>query len=90
MKNFCNLIHFLIILSLILFTANIVSALTKGDFIINLASSGTGRLYVDTDPESARVRILNITPKYIGGSNLRRVNIILRFLHPIMKQRSSG
>jgi len=44
----------LIILSLILFTANIVSALTKGDFIINLASSGTGSLYVGTDPERAR------------------------------------
>lgn len=70
MKNFRNLIHFLIILSLILFTANIVSALTKGDFIINLASSGTRSLYVDTDPESARVRMFNITPKHYRGIEL--------------------
>jgi hypothetical protein len=35
-----------------------------------LTKSKKGRLYVNTEPKNARVRILNISPKYVHGMNL--------------------
>ncbi len=36
----------------------------------NLARQGEGRLFVDTKPDKARVRIINIVPKYYDGIKL--------------------
>jgi hypothetical protein len=51
--------------------------LDKGDFVFLLASIDAvakkhqkGRLYVDTEPENARVRILNIKPRFFQGMEL--------------------
>ena len=56
--------------------------LARGDFIFRLASSGAvvkesspkaplkGHLYVNTQPDNARIRILNIGPKFYQGMEL--------------------
>ncbi len=48
-----------------------VSSLT-GDFYFNLVSSEKGGLYVNTEPEEAFIRILNIKEKFFQGMELER------------------
>ena len=48
-------------------------ALARGDFVFQLVEtkSDTGRLFVETDPGDARVRILNIRPPFGQGMELK-------------------
>jgi len=48
------------------------AALTHGNFIFQLIETkpGTARLFVETDPKGARVRILNIRPRFCQGIEL--------------------
>ena len=53
----------------------IIVRLTKGQvlpLVVNLSRKGPpkGRLYVDTEPENARVRVLNIKPRFFQGMEL--------------------
>ena len=49
------------------------SALARGDFVFQLVETkpDTGRLFVETDPKGARVRILNIRPRFSQGIELK-------------------
>jgi formylglycine-generating enzyme required for sulfatase activity len=48
------------------------AALARGDFIFHLVETKPerGRLFVETEPEGAQVRILNIGPRFIQGMEL--------------------
>ena len=48
-------------------------ALARGDFVFQVVETkpDTGRLFVETNPEGARVRILNIRPRFNQGIELK-------------------
>jgi formylglycine-generating enzyme required for sulfatase activity len=48
------------------------AALARGDFVFHLVETKPerGRLFVETEPEGAQVRILNIGPRFIQGMEL--------------------
>jgi hypothetical protein len=62
--------------------------LSRGDFVFVVDSSPVtnaklqGRLWVKTDPENARVRILNIKPKYTPGIALQPSRYFIEVFNP--------